>query len=103
MCDCGEWSAWYDRMPGKGEPTLHVSGACTCESGGIDIDLAPGNPGTPGDPSEFVLRCTITRPVSGSTVITEVPVKWSDDVGERAERVRIYGDAEAVIPIKDVS
>ena len=100
MCDCN-WNAWYDRR--KGSPTLHVSGTCECEMEGITIELAIGNQGTPPDPSMLVLRCTINRPATGPPVPTSVPVKWARSGGGRAKRVRISGDAHAVIPIKDVS
>jgi hypothetical protein len=106
VCDCHDWTAFRDEMPRPGSDgtyELRVSGTCTCNASGAKISLEPGNAGTPGDPTEVVLRCVVIEPDIGSPVVTETPVNWVGPVGRKATRVRIDGDCSAQVPIEVAS
>lgn len=42
-CECGDWQAVHDREPGA-EPTLRVTGVCTCPTPGYTIALRRHEP-----------------------------------------------------------
>jgi hypothetical protein len=96
------WEAWYNRMPGTHDPSLHVAGSCTLPSSSIQLVLEPDNPGIIPQPGVFALRLTIVRPGWGDDMMAEKHVVWSGDVGPDIEWVEIRGDAEAKIPVTDI-
>lgn len=102
-CECGNWEAWRNRMPG-GDPdrgrVVRVSGTCQCDSDGYDIKLEPTNEGIVDDPSLIALRCIINAPEAGATVMTEERVNWEGPVEESVTRVRIdCGDESSLVTI----
>lgn len=62
-----EWSAWYNRMPGRDDPNLYVAGRCGFPSGSMTWTLEPDTRGswTTRSSSSCGSRCT--RPRSGRT------------------------------------
>lgn len=97
-----DWEAWYNKMPGRDDPALHVAGSCELPSSNIELSLEPGNIGSVPEPSVFALKLKITWPDFGDDVMTRKEVAWSADVGPGIELVRIQGDAQAEIIVKDV-
>jgi hypothetical protein len=99
--ECTDWEAWYNRMPGAADPDLHVSGKCGLESSSIKVWLEPGNVGVVPEPDLLVLQLRTERPEVGDDMYVEREVTWQDDVGQDIKRVRIQGEAEAEIPVRD--
>jgi hypothetical protein len=87
-----EWSAWYNRQPGRDDPNLHVVGHCKLRSGSIKVGLEPGNEGIVDDPKLYVLACTVDVPPGGTDDYVERDVSWERDVGQDIESVDIRGD-----------
>lgn len=100
--DCGQWSAWYNRMPPNPDPRLHVTGTCTLPMGGVKLTLEPGNVGVVPERGLFVLELKAEWPEIGPDVITEQTVTWEGETGEEVQRVRIQGAASAEIEVKIV-
>jgi hypothetical protein len=94
-----EWAAWYDRMPGRNDPNLHVTGKIRCFSGSIQLRLEPGNEGVVEQPELFVLELKVDEPTGGTTDVVDKPVDWSDDVGQGIRVVRIQGPCSATIDV----
>jgi hypothetical protein len=96
---CFEWSAWYNRMGGREDPELHVSGTCELHSGSGSAVLEPTNVGVAPEPDLVALRLTIEYPPVGTDDVVEREVSWSEDVGPDVKRVRIVGDAETELEV----
>jgi hypothetical protein len=100
--ECFEWSAWYNKMPGTDDPDLYVTGTCEVRSGSARVSLKLGDPGISPEPGVVVLQLTIEYPEVGTDDMAKREVSWSGDVGPDAKKVRIVGDAEAEIEVRDV-
>ncbi len=96
-----EWSAWYNRMPGRDDPNLYVAGRCGFPSGSMTWTLEPDNEGIVDDPELVVLRFTVETPDVGTDDFVVRDVTWSGDVGPDVKRVQIRGDAHVEIPVRD--
>lgn len=96
---CEQWSAWYNRMPGRDDPNLHVAGRCGFPSGSMTWTLEPDNEGIVDDPELAVLRFTVHTPEVGTDDFVERDVTWSGDVGPDVKRVQIRGDADVEIEV----
>jgi hypothetical protein len=99
---CLDWEAWYDQMPGADHTKLHVAGTCSLPSSSIQLTLQPGDPGVAPEDGVFVLELRATEPPASDTRMDERTVGWSDDVGKDIKSVRIIGDAEASVEVKEV-
>jgi hypothetical protein len=102
MSECLDWDAWYNRMPGREDPRLHIVGKIGCSHSTTEIALAPANKGVHDDPELFVLHVTITEPEIGDNLYHEVDVEWAEDAGQDIKRVEIRGDCSAVVEVKIV-
>jgi hypothetical protein len=105
-CDCGQWEAWRNRVPGDGPDRgelVRVSGTCQCDSDGYEITLASTNEGIIDDPRLIALRCVFEPPDMGATVMTEEQVNWEGAVEDAVTRVRIdCGGDSTFVEIRDV-
>lgn len=100
MYDCGNWSAWYNRMPGADDPNLYVSGLCSLPSSSITLTLEPDNEGIVDDPAVYVLRLVADVPDAGDDqYVPEREVTWSGNVGQDIRVVLVRGEAEAEIEV----
>lgn len=97
-----EWSAWYNRMPGRDDPNLYVAGRCGFPSGSMTWTLEPDNEGMVDDPELVVLRFTVETPEVGTDDFVERDVTWSGDAGPGVKRVQIRGDADVEIEVREV-
>jgi hypothetical protein len=98
-----EWSAWYNRMPGRNDPDLHVNAHCKLPSGSIQVRLEPGNEGIVDDPKVFVLQATVDVPDIGTDDYVERDFPWQEDVGQDIEEVRVQGDLNATVKVGTAS
>lgn len=95
--ETSDWQAWYNRMPGAGDPRLHVSGVCHLRSASTRVRLEPGNEGTVDDPAVAVLRLVVEEGDVGVDLIEDRPVYWDGFLGADVERVVVrVPDAEPV-------
>lgn len=97
--ECGQWSAWYNRMPPDPDPRLHVAGVCEMPQAGVKLTLEPGNVGIVPERGLFVLELKAEWPQAGAAVVTEQSVSWEGETGEEVQRVRIQGAASAEIEV----
>jgi hypothetical protein len=96
---CANWEAWYNRMPGRQDPRLHVTGECTLPVSGVKLTLEQGDVGVAPEPGLLALELKADFPDVSSEVMTPVTVAWAEDVGPDVERVRIQGAASAEIDV----
>src|SRR5687767_6553705 len=98
---CMDWDAWYDQMPGADHDVLHVAGRCEVESSSYELSLQPGNEGVIDDPELFVLELRVKRPPAGDDQMDEKEVGWRN-TAPGIKRVRIQGEANATVTVRDV-
>jgi hypothetical protein len=85
-CECSEWKAWHDRMPG-GPATLHVTGRCECPAG-VSIKLEPVIP-QGINPSIYIFR-EIEQPEGGSSPTSERGiVHYTEETNKKYSHVEI--------------
>lgn len=101
MAECSGWKAWYNRMPGAGDPELRVTGTCEVESSSMRAPLELGDEGIIDEPDLIALELRLERPEVGDDRMSEIPVEWHGDVGPNIKRVRIQGDAQAEIEVRE--
>jgi hypothetical protein len=101
--ECFGWEAWYDKMPGKNDPDLHVAGTCRVMSSSTEVSLELGDVGVVPEPGVVALQLEVVEAEFGDDLVTEKSVSWSGDVGPDIEKVRIQGDTDTVeVPVKEV-
>ncbi len=103
MIEC-EWQAWYDRLPG-GDHRLHVAGMCEVESSSVDLRLEPDDEG-PDEPDTLALTLISRPPEAGQRSVTDEQVSWTGEPGqsgERIKRVRIGGETDVTLEVRDES
>jgi hypothetical protein len=100
--ECREWDAWRDRMPGADPTVVHVAGVCTVPSSSVRLKLELGNEGIIDDPKLIALDLTSSRPDIGDDLMTEKDVSWAGPVDDRVINVRIQGEGDAHIDVRDV-
>lgn len=97
---CTDWQAWHDRMPGV-EPTLHVTGECTCPTPGYAVELRVHEP-QGINPGDLLLDLVVTPPTDPvPDVLSPCPVTFELQTTAKYDTVTII-DVEAGIPVKDV-
>ena len=101
--DCSNWSAWYNRQPGTDDPYLHVVGTCTLPSGSLRLELVPGDEGVVDEPDLFVLQLVTRKPEIGDAMVIDRQVTWEGNAGPDIRRVRIQGEAEAMIEVVEAT
>jgi len=102
MCECNEID-FSARSSGSGNGRkLIVEGSCTCPRAGHTLGLQPDNPGINPDPSEVVVRLSITAPEVGAAVMTPTPVRYETAVGSEAERVLIRVPSQPTLEVQIV-
>lgn len=99
--ECTNWEAWHDRMPGR-EPTLYVTGECTCPTPNYVVELRVHEP--PGfNPGDLLLDLVATPPSDPiQEVLAPCPVRFELPTTSRYDTVTII-DVETGIPVKDVT
>lgn len=84
------WNAWHDFMPGSA-PTLHVAGEVTVPTTGYTAKLEPAVP-QGINPSIYLLKLVVLPPEQSEIVlqvITDLPVKYSEDTSNSYTSVQI--------------
>jgi hypothetical protein len=99
MIEC-EWQAWYDRLPGASN-RLHVAGMCEVESNGVDLRLEADNDGVADEPDVIVLRLVSRPPDAGDESVLDKQVSWTGEPAERIRRVRIEGETEVTLNVRN--
>jgi hypothetical protein len=103
-CGCDEtggWQAWHDRMPGS-DPTLHVTGFCTCPTPGYELELRAHTP--PGfNPRDLLLDLIETKPTGQvPRVITQTPVDYHEPTDAEYDSVTIIPNGPS-LPVRVVN
>ena len=99
-CECSDWKAWLDHMPGS-EPTLHVTGKCVFPTAGYSVKLEPVEIGT-NPPGIRQLNRIVDSPDGPvSQVVTEVEVHYSEDSNAAYTEVNILPD-DLTIPVEQL-
>ena len=97
-CECHDWKAWHDRMPGS-TPTLHVTGSCTCPREGFTIRLEKQEP-QGINPKDLLLRLEISEGEGGYGGYggggTEQQVEFEEQTDFEYETVTILPDGGTV-------
>jgi hypothetical protein len=92
-----DWQAWYDRLPGSSEPPLHVAGSCEVDGSVVALRLEPAE--GPGEPGVIALTLATERADAADTTQLEQQISWSGQPGLGVERVRIGGEADALVEV----
>jgi hypothetical protein len=101
MIEC-EWQAWYDRLPGGGN-RLHVAGMCEVEDDRVQL-LLEGDDGTGGgEPDLIVLKLRSRPPNAGDESVIDKQVSWTGEPGTGIRRVRIGGETDVTVNVRDES
>jgi hypothetical protein len=101
MIEC-EWQAWYDHLPG-GDNRLHVAGTCEVESSSVDLRLEPDHEGL-DEPDTIALKLISRPPEAGQRSVIDEQVSWTGgpaQAGERVKRVRIGGETDVTVEVRD--
>lgn len=99
--ECTNWYASHDRMPGR-EPTLHVTGDCTCPTPGYTVELTVAEP-QGINPRDLLLRLELTPPTDVvPDVQTPCPVRFDWPTTATYDTVSII-DVAAGIPVEETS
>jgi hypothetical protein len=101
VIDC-EWQAWYDRLPGASN-RLHVAGMCEVESLGVDLRLEPDGEAATDGPDMLALKLVSRPPDAGEQSVLDKQVSWTGEPEGRIRRVRIGGEADVLLDVKDVA
>jgi hypothetical protein len=101
MIEC-EWQAWYDRLPGASN-RLHVAGICEVESPSVELRLEADNEGVADEPDLLALRLVSRPPDAGEQSVLDKQVSWTGEPEERITRVRIGGETDVTLTVKDVA
>ncbi len=96
------WDAWRDRMPGADSSVVHVAGRCGVDNSSVELSLDLDSDGIVDDPELVALRLSVRRPPAGDTQFVEKEVGWAEPADPRVRRVRIQGEADAQIDVRDV-
>jgi len=101
-CECSDWYAVHDSMPPE-PPGLRVTAKCTCARGGCELTLVRQEP-QGINPRDLLLRLEEKCPEVGTTVMTEVEVRYCEEaeVGQ-FDTVSILPDGPMGLPIENVS
>ena len=95
---CGDWSAWSDRMPGH-KPTLHVKGTCTFPTGGYKTILRRAQPQGINQ-HILILDLKIVKPTGIVTQqITTQEAQFSEQTNAMYTDVQIRPD-NVTVPVK---
>jgi hypothetical protein len=92
-----DWQAWYDRLPGTSQPPLHVAGSCEVDGSVVALSLEPAADGELG---EIALTLLAERADGGDHSQFEQQVSWTGQPGQDVERVRIGGEADALVEVR---
>jgi hypothetical protein len=101
VIDC-EWQAWYDRLPGASN-RLHVAGMCEVESSSVELRLEPDEPGDGDGPDTIALKLVARPPDAGDRSVLDKQVSWTGEPEGRVKQVRIGGEADVTLTVKDVA
>ncbi len=98
--ECSDWKAWHDRMPGS-KPTLHVTGKCLFPTAGYSVELERVEQGI-NPPETLQLKRIVHRPDGPVLqVVTEVEVRYSEDIDAAYTEVNIILNEET-IPVEQL-
>jgi hypothetical protein len=101
MIEC-EWQAWYDRMPG-GQNRLHVAGMCEVEDESVQLILE-GEDGTRAEAPDLIeLELRSRPPDAGDPSVIDKQVSWTGEPGAGIRRVRIGGETDVLLDVRDVA
>jgi hypothetical protein len=101
MIEC-EWQAWYDRLPG-GDNRLHVAGMCEVEDDSVQLFLEGDDGARPEGPDLIVLELKSRPPDAGDESMIDKQVSWTGEPGTGIRRVRIGGEADVTLNVRDVA
>jgi hypothetical protein len=101
MGTCGNWRAWYNRMPGQ-PPTLHVQGQCHFPTTGYKTELRRASPQGP-NPGVLLLDLLILEPSGPVLEVATTGQAWYEEMTDwRYEQVEIRPD-DVTVDVLEVS